>query len=132
MAFADPADVGVRLGRALTDDETAQAQLVIELTQNLIADVVGESSDWADTLTPVPGVLRALCLDKAVGTITNPSGAASWSKTLGAAQKSETYPRETDVYLSEREERLARRAVGLAPSGSSRPKSIVGDFYPEA
>lgn len=133
MAFADAADVGIRLGRALTDEETATAELIIELVEGLIADAVGENAAWVTGLSPVPGVLRVLCIEKAVAAISNPSSAASWSEQLGQWQRSETYPRAADVglFLSETEQRLARRAAGLAPSASSRPASLVGDFHPE-
>lgn len=134
MAFATAEDVATRLGRELTADEEATAELVIELTTGLIETAANENAAWSAALVPVPKLFTILCLERAVRTILNPTGAASLSKTLGQFSYSETRPRAEDLglLLTEGEERLVRRALGKPPSTSSRPKSVIGDFLPES
>jgi hypothetical protein len=80
--FASVADVATRLGRDLSDAEAASAEATIASVTRQIAEILGLDDDWADTLEPVPALFEALCIDKALGAISNPGGIASQS--LGA------------------------------------------------
>lgn len=128
MAWATAADVGTRLRRTLTSEETAAADAVISDVQGLVADAVGKDADWADNLEPVPVTLRVLAIEKALDAITNPGRVASTSEQLGVYQHSTTYPRpDRLVYLTETEERRVRRVVLGAASASIAVKSTLQD-----
>lgn len=127
MAFATDDDVATRLGRVLTSAEEAQATAVIATVTGLIADAAGRDGDWATALSPVPETLKALCVEKAVGAIVNPSNLAAQSETLGAASRSQTFPRSGDVgvFLTDAETRLVSWAVYGTNSGTASPESMV-------
>lgn len=131
MAFATTADVEARLGRSLTDEETTQAQAVIDDVTGLIADAASRDQDWADALDPVPVALKALCVKKAITAIANPIGLASESETLGQYQHSQTFPRSNDgvgVFLTEAEERRVNWAIYGSNSASTAPEAPVDRF----
>lgn len=132
MAFPTYTEVATRLGRTLTTAEQAIATAVIGSTTGLIAEAVGRDSDWAGDLDPVPQTLSELCIQKAIGAITNPSGVASHSETLGAYQHSETFPRAADigVFLSPDERARVRRAVYGSSIASPRVGSVLDEVYP--
>jgi hypothetical protein len=94
--FAEVGDVGRRLGRDLTSDEFAAAELVIELVTGLIVEFLEEDAEWAAALDPVPSLFRTLCITKAVDALANPENLAAMSETLGAYSHSETFPRSED------------------------------------
>lgn len=122
MPFATHADVETRLGRTLTTAEQATADDVIATVQAQVADEVDRDAAWADALSEVPPVLKALCVGKAINAISRPEPAVA-SEQLGA--HSVTYAREADVsiFLSEDEKRLARMAVYGSLTGSSTPRA---------
>lgn len=124
MALATADDVATRLGRILTTAEEASAELVIEVVTGLLADATSKTSAQLDTLA-LPA-LRLIVIEKAVSAIVNPENVASLSEQLGAYQHSQTFPRASDVgiYLTDTEERLARRAVWGTNTGSVRLGSI--------
>jgi len=125
MAFATGEDVEARLGRSLSAAETTTAEGVIATVTSLITDQVDRDADWAAALDPVPEVLKALCVEKAVAILANPTPGAIASESLGA--HSVTYAREgaNGLFLSEMEARLARLAVYGTLTGSSTPRSVV-------
>lgn len=127
MPFAEPKDVQARLGRSLTSAEEETASAVIAAVTGLIVDCVDRSAEWATSLDPVPEALKAICVEKAISAITNPTSLASESESLGAYQHSQTFQRSSDVgiYLSPFEERLISRAVYGATSGSASAVSMV-------
>jgi hypothetical protein len=127
LAFATQEDVEIRLGRVLSEAEGFQADAVITTVTGLIADAVDRSAAWAADLDPVPETLRALCVEKAIGAIANPSNLASESEQLGAHQRSHTFPRAGDVglFLTDAEQRRSREAVYGATTGSSSPRSMI-------
>jgi len=129
MAFATADDVAARLGRALTAAEETLVDAVVEQVTDLIADAVGEDADWAADLSPVPAVLTAICVEKAISVGSNPNGVASRSETLGAFSSSENFRKDSGLYLTPLEERLARRAVLGRLSGSSRPESTADEVH---
>ena len=131
MAFATTDDVQTRLGQDLTDAEESTAELVIEVVTGLIASEVNRGAAWAAALTPVPALFRALCVEKAVSVICNPRNVASYSKALGQASKSETFPRSQDlgIFLSDREGQACRFALYGSTTGSARVDSVLEDYY---
>lgn len=136
MAYATTADVSARLGRALTSSEATQVAGVLDTVAALIAAAAGKPDSWAPS--PVPGLLKALSVEKAVGVVANPLNLAAESEQLGAYQHSQTFPRSLDVgiFLTDAEERAVRRAVFGADSGSAQSDSILDDipwvFYDSA
>jgi len=116
--FATVADLQALLGRDLTGRETTQAALVLGLVAGLIRGALGKPANWMPA--PVPGELRALSLEKALGKITNPTNLAAESEQLGAYQHSQTFQRAIDggVFLTEAEKREVRRAAGVAAFAS--------------
>ncbi len=126
MAFATADDVETRRGSALSADQTALAEQVIETVTGLIADVAGYGPAWASSLDPVPAYYKALCVEKAVDVLARPESAIA-SETLGA--HSVTYARESDgagIFLSEREELNIRRLSGSV-SGSVHVQALPAD-----
>lgn len=126
MAFAAHSDVQTRLGRDLTADEQDTATAVIATVEGLIVEVSGEAAP-----STAPAYYKALCVEKAIGAITNPENVASRSESLGAHSHSQTFPRDLDsgIFLTEREEYVIRRIANNAVSGSSRPHSLIHDTY---
>jgi hypothetical protein len=127
MAFATSDDVQKRLGRPLTGGEKETADWVIATVTGLIADAVDLSPKWAEGLTRIPEGLKALCVEKAIGAITNPANLAAESRTVGAVSRSRTFQRSNDVsvFLSDFEIRQARSAVFGGGCGSAYTPSVV-------
>lgn len=123
MAFATADDVATRLGRSLTDAEEAIATDAISVVEGQIIDEVDRDAAWATALDPVPLVLKALCVGKAINAISRREPAIA-AESLGA--HSVTYARETstDLFLDEREGRLVRQAVYGSLTGSSTPRAL--------
>ena len=127
MAIASSADVEKRIGRGLTETEKGIAESAIATVTGLIIDCAGRDQDWANALNPVPAALTGLCVEKAIGAISNPLNLASESETLGAHSYSHTFPRSGDVsvFLTPFEERLVSRAVYGSTSDSSLPRGVL-------
>lgn len=130
MAFATTSDVSSRLGRTLTAAETDSAALTISIVQSLIAAEAGRDDAWATALSPVPAYFRALCIEKAISAIANPSNIASTSETLGAFSHSETYPRAQDggALLSDEESTQVRRVIYGSGIASPHLTSFLDDL----
>jgi hypothetical protein len=126
MVFAKAEDVEKRIVRPLTVAEKATAESVISTVTGLIIDCVGRDQAWADDLDPVPVALTGLCVEKAIGAVSNPLNLAAQSEALGAYSNSQTFPRSGDVgvFLSPFEERIVSRAVYGTTTGSSVPKGM--------
>lgn len=128
--FATRTDVQTRLGRLLTAAEADQADLLLELATGALAEACDKDTDWATALTPVPEMLRILCMEVVVRVLLNPAGLKSGSESLGAYSRSGTYADGAGALaLTDHEERLARRAVHGSNSGSSRPASTATEVY---
>lgn len=111
-AFATIDDVEIRAGRELTVAEAEQAEQVIGTVTSLICDAAGQDAEWAADLDPVPGVLTAVCVERVVAAIANPSGLAAESERLGEYEHSLTFPREGGgIYLTPAEQLQVSRAV---------------------
>lgn len=130
-AFATASDFAdIRLGRALTDAETTQVEGLLGMAAAAIADACGKDLDWAAALDPVPPMLRILSMEIVARVIQNPQGLRSGSVSLGAYSRSGTYADGAGGFaLTALEERLARRAVFGANTGSSRPASTASEVY---
>jgi hypothetical protein len=131
MAFASTEDVADWLGRDLTAAETPSVELLLDLATAMIADAAGENDAWAEALDPVPDVLRGLTLVQVARVMANPNGLRNIAENLGQFNYSAAF-RPEGLGLTDLERAVARRAAGLPSSGSSRPRSVIGDFYPEA
>jgi len=127
VAFAKAEDVEKRVLRSLTAAEKAAAESVIATVTGLMIDCAGRDEAWADGLDPVPTALTGLCVEKAIGALSNPLNLAAQSETLGAYSTSQTFPRPRDasVFLTPLEQRLISRAVYGTTTGSSVPKSVL-------
>lgn len=126
MAFASAEDVATRLRRDLTEEETAAVEQVIEITEGLIAEVLGEDADWVEDLDPVPSYYRSLCISKAIDALANPEGLTSQSKTLGAYSESASYSEYAgDIALTDEER---RRVLRNARGGSLRSVTLVSPY----
>lgn len=120
--LASKTDVATRLGRSLSTTEEATAEQVIETVTGLIADAVERTPEWVQEIDPASPVLRALCVERAVSAIVNPSSLVSESETLGIHAYSKTHSRSAEgppLALSDAEERMASRAVFGRASGSA-------------
>ena len=126
MPFATTTDVGDRLGRTLTAGEETTVGLLLELAQGVIADAAGEDDAWADELSPVPVVLKALAIELVCRALANPNSLESLQESLGQANYSARF-REAGLFLTPYEESLVRRAAGTTTSGSALVRSLVGD-----
>lgn len=109
MSFAEAADVGVRLGRDLTESETATAESVIATVTALIVAEVHKDDEWAEALDPVPGVFKALCVEKAVEVLTIPPGIAQ--ESLGEHSVTFAQREASGIFLTPDELRAVRRAL---------------------
>lgn len=127
MAFATVDDVATRLGRALTEAEEAMASQTIEAVTAQIVDAVDRDGAWADALDPVPGLLKALCVEKVIVVGSNPNSLAAESETLGAHSRSRTFQRSNDsgIFLTDAEQRQCRLAVYGSNSGTASSESVV-------
>ena len=126
-ALAKATDVETRLCRPLTPAETAAATAVITTVTGLIIDCAGRDEAWATGLDPVPEALRSLCVEKALGVISNPANVTNQSETIGTYTLSQGFSKSESsvIYLTPFEERLVSRAVYGSTTGSSLP---VGMF----
>lgn len=128
-AIATSADVAARLGRDLTASELGIVDAILPSIFGLFADATGKTVaqlEEGDYL-----LLKTVAVEKALQIVNNPRGLASMSQQLGAEQRSETYPRASDVgiFLTDDEERRIRQVVFGTGSASVRVPSLVTDWY---
>jgi hypothetical protein len=132
VAFATTTDIATRLTRTLTAAEDAAAGLLLEGATGLIADACGKDDDWADSLDPVPSVLRFVCIEAVSRALANPQNVASLQETLGAhsyAVRFRDLQNGGGLYLTGHEERMVRRAVFGRTTGSARVESVADELY---
>lgn len=126
MAFATTDDIAARLGRDLTDAETTMADLLLDGATAVIAEAAGKDDDWAESLDPVPQVLRFVAVEVVHRTLCNPQSLESASEQLGAYQHSERFRAGAaggGLALTGTEELLVRRAVWGTTTGSVQVES---------
>jgi len=135
--FATATEVGVRLGRTLSDANEATASQAIDEVSRLIAAALGipteEQADWIAGIDPPPPFFRSLCIDRAITAISNPQQLASQSKQLGAYQEGKTFQRGADggLVLTKDEEKRVRRAYRGANFKSVKVGPNADDYWPE-
>jgi hypothetical protein len=127
MAFATTTDVGNRLGRTLTTDETGQATALLDLIALEIEDACGKD---ASTVSPEPPILKLVSIEATVRAIANPVGIKTESETLGAHSYSATFPTTDGLLLTSTERSLVRKAVLGGYLLSPRTPPIEDTFYP--
>ncbi len=135
MAFATTPDIETRLGREFDPAESATAGLLIESAMAVIASEAGQSAEWAEDLTEVPPLLRAVCIEIVARVLENPSQLHSFSEQLGARQESKAFRRGEDggdLLLTDRESRLVRFAVNGTLAGYAKADTLVDRLVPEA
>jgi hypothetical protein len=128
-------NVSDRLGRALSNAESAQADAVIATVTGLIADAAGVTVAALEQLAPLPQTFKTLCIEKATMTVVNPQGLAAQSEQLGAHQQSSTFQRANDggVYLTDSEERRVRRVLrGTSFTAVTLETPFSGPAVPES
>lgn len=113
-AFATVEDVATRLGRDLTSTEEGQVELLLGMATASIANAVGKNDEWAETLDPVPEILRGFCIELTCRAMANPQGLFSKSETIGSYSYTNSFNRDTPsgLSLSPLEVRVLRKAVG--------------------
>ncbi len=120
--FASLADLAARIG-ALTDEHVTRGTLLLDLATGIIADAVNRA---AQDITPVPIVLRAVCLEMVARVTNNPTGARSESERLGEYQHTTAFADDAQLLtLTDHEARMCRRAVHGRLSGTSMPATTL-------
>lgn len=132
MAFATPEDIATRFGRELSAIEAATAEWLLDGATAAIAQAADKDDAWAENLSPVPKILRSLCVELARRAMSNPEGLRSMSEQLGAYQHSRSFRDAAaggDITLTDIEERLVRRTVYGRTSGSAKVGSVLDQLY---
>lgn len=132
--FATTLDLETRLGRSFDEAESDLSDLLIESAMAVIAVEAGKSWEWAESLTEVHPLLRAVCIEVAARVMQNPEQLHSHSEQLGAHQESKAFRRGGeggDLFLTDRETRLVRFAVNGTLAGYARAGTLVDRIVPE-
>lgn len=129
--FAGVDDVAARLGFELSEQQRTAAAFLLPSATALIAVAAGKDDAWATALTPVPQVLRLVCVEAVVRVIANPEALASVTEQQGDQRLTKSWtPGETgELCLTDKEGDLVRSALaGGKTSGSARLPSLVDDL----
>jgi hypothetical protein len=133
MAFATAEDVATRLVRALTDEEAAAAELLLDMTAAEIRQVVGRTeAELPDE--DAPAVLRSVSIEAVCREMASPIGAEATAETMGSYTYRVDYFEKGGTLLTEEEKRLIRRAFGASTFTAATlvsPYSENGDDLPE-
>lgn len=130
MAFATPQDIATRLGRDLEAIPAAMADQLLDAATAVIAEAAGRDDTWAETVDPVPAMLRFVAIEVVARAMANPNGVRSESEQLGTYQHSQAFRDDGGgLWLTTTERLLVRRAVYGTLSGSSRPTGVVEEVY---
>lgn len=131
MTFATADDIAQRRGRTFTEDERAMADLLCEAATAVITDAAGKTDAWADTLDPVPRILKFVAIEVVARVMPNPDGLRSFQEQLGAYSHSESYRDVATgggLLLTQSEVLLVRRAVWGTTSGSVKVASAATEI----
>lgn len=133
MAFATVPNIANKLGRELTDSESAYATDALDSAASIIAEAVGKDDDWADSLTPVPRVLKELSIDMVIRAGQNPEGLQSTTETLGMYSVTERFnvgdaAGPGTLFLSDEESRMVRRVVNGPGSSTALLPGLIDDI----
>ena len=87
--------------------------MLLDFATAAIADAALKDDAWAAALSPVPTILKGLCVELVGRALANPKGLTSGSKQLGQYQSMESYNKENPAFtLTAIERRIVRRTVG--------------------
>lgn len=114
MAFATVTDVATRQGRTFTTAEQDSVELLLDFATAAIADAALKDDDWASALSPVPAILKGLCVELVGRALANSEGLTSQSEQIGSYQYMKSFNKEatTAFALTNIERRIVRRTVG--------------------
>lgn len=128
--FATAAEVAARLGRELTEAETAHVEMLLSLAASAIAAACDKDDAWAASLAEdVPNALRITSIEMVVRVLQNPGGVRSRSKTLGQFSTAESFAdKSAELALTDAEERRVRRAVFGTGSGSAKAQTLIDEL----
>jgi len=123
-------DVHARMGAPdWSAGEEAQCRFLIDTVSAAIVAEVDKTEEWAATLSPVPGQLRALCVEVVARVMANPTGARSSSEQLGSYQFTDSFSDAGHgLELTPTEVLRARRAVWGTNTASARAVSVLDDI----
>lgn len=111
LPLADVPDLEARLGRVFTGDEIGRVNAVLDDASALVRDEAGRT--WidpdTDSLTAVPGSVRAVVLRAAERAMRNPQGFSAESAGDYSYQRTNVEP---GVYLTDAERAIVRKAIG--------------------
>ncbi len=139
ITFATLDELALVLGKADASDFTAaqaaQGAMLLELATANITEGVGKTVAWAQTLSPIPAIVRSVCLAVVARvmrpTLNNPDGMSSQSETLGAYSHTTRYGENgaavapDDLDPTEAEMRKCRRAVWGTLSATTMPSTTL-------
>jgi hypothetical protein len=125
-------DIGMRLGRFLSDSEEVQVNSLIVTATNTIYAAVDKSSTWEMPNDPpdVRDFLSGLCVELVVRAMVNPHALASVSESLGEHSVTQAFSRDipgSGMMLTQAEELAARRVVYGNNSGSAKTRSVADE-----
>jgi hypothetical protein len=127
--LATASEVGVMLGRDLSEAEIGQADMMIGIATANILAAVDKDGDWLPTAAQQT-FLNGLCVQLTCRAMANPQGLASQSESLGAHSATTAYSRDipgSGLGLTSPEELAARRVVWGTNSGSAKARSVADD-----
>lgn len=122
--FATAADVQTRIGRALSAEELATVELLLQSVQAEIELAIGKSQS---DLSPEPPILKAIAIEAVARRGSVPNGEQSATESIGAYSYTVRYGGGGDL-LTLSEELKAKRAVWGSNSGSGRAESLIHDY----
>jgi len=129
-ALAEVSDVEIRLGRDLTERQTAQADALLRQATTNIYNAADKDASWQPPAEIEP-LLSMLAVELACRAMANPQALGQISESLGAYSSTTTYPRElpgSGIMLTEVEELMIRRAVWGQNAGTYRPDTDASDY----
>lgn len=120
LATAD--DIAARLGRSLGANETDPVALLLEMASASIAAAVDKDDDWAPD--PVPGLVKAICVELVCRAMANPQNLLQMQEGLGAHNIHMRF-RPDGILPNEMETRMLRRAVFGSNTASARANDLA-------
>jgi len=109
--LADVEDLSYRMGREFTSEELPRIEAALDDASALVRDEAGKT--WVDPLTglvtDLPASIRTVVLRMAERVVRNPQGFKSESAGDYSYDRG---PGEDDVYLTDKERAIIRRALG--------------------
>lgn len=102
----------------LTANESLQIEFLLTLATGIIAAAGGKTEAWAETLSPIPKVLRLVAIQVVLRAMANPEGLAAMSEQIGAYSVNRSYRAASaggsTLMLTAAEKRMVRAAVAAS------------------